>query len=144
LPGKFCAHLPATELLFAFSLLLDVRGFGYAIGLAEILFININVSLLAGRDAHTRGIGVVEGGLAYGLVSAGMPEEAAFAAVLLYRLATFTCRRCGATSHYAGSNATTTFSYCRGGVCIGPCASAQWSSFRVDTWSTCRVTCSMP
>jgi uncharacterized membrane protein YbhN (UPF0104 family) len=32
---------------------------------------------------------VVEGGLAYGLVSAGLTEEAAFAAVLLYRLATF-------------------------------------------------------
>jgi len=32
---------------------------------------------------------VDEGGLAYGLVGAGLTEEAAFAAVLLYRLVTF-------------------------------------------------------
>jgi uncharacterized membrane protein YbhN (UPF0104 family) len=32
---------------------------------------------------------VVEGGLTFGLVAAGMPEEAAFAAVLLHRVATF-------------------------------------------------------
>jgi uncharacterized membrane protein YbhN (UPF0104 family) len=79
----------ATELLFAFSLLMIVRGFGYHVGLAEILFINISVSLLAGVMPVPGGIGVVEGGLAYGLVGAGMTEEAAFAAVLLYRLATF-------------------------------------------------------
>ena len=35
------------------------------------------------------GIGVVEGGLTYGLVRAGMPEEAAFAAAIFYRLAVF-------------------------------------------------------
>jgi len=35
------------------------------------------------------GIGVVEGGLLVGLTSAGMPESSAFAAVLLYRVATF-------------------------------------------------------
>jgi uncharacterized membrane protein YbhN (UPF0104 family) len=79
----------ATELLFAFALLLIVRGFGYPVGLAEILFINISVSLLAGVMPVPGGIGVVEGGLAVGLVGAGLTEEAAFAAVLLYRLATF-------------------------------------------------------
>ena len=66
-----------------------VRGFAYHVGLAEILFINISVSLLAGVMPVPGGIGVVEGGFAYGLVGAGMTEEAAFAAVLLYRLATF-------------------------------------------------------
>jgi len=35
------------------------------------------------------GIGVVEVGSVYGYVVAGMREEAAFAAVLLYRLAPF-------------------------------------------------------
>jgi uncharacterized membrane protein YbhN (UPF0104 family) len=79
----------ATKLLFAVPLLVIVRGFGYHVGLAEILFINISVSLLAGVMPVPAGIGVVEGGLAYGLVGAGMTEEAAFAAVLLYRLATF-------------------------------------------------------
>jgi len=79
----------ATELLFAVSLLMIVRGFGYHVGLAEILFINISVSLLAGVMPVPAGIGVVEGGLAHGLVGAGMTEEAAVAAVLLHRLATF-------------------------------------------------------
>lgn len=79
----------ATELLFAVPLLVIVRGFGYHVGLAEILFINISVSLLAGVMPVPAGIGVVEGGLAYGLVGASMTEEAAFAAVLVYRLATF-------------------------------------------------------
>jgi uncharacterized protein (TIRG00374 family) len=76
-------------LLFAFALLLLVRGIGYRLGLPEILFINISVSLLAGVLPVPGGIGVVEGGLAYGLAGAGLTEEAAFAAVLLYRLATF-------------------------------------------------------
>ena len=32
---------------------------------------------------------MVEGGLTFGLVRAGMPEETALAAVLMYRLSTF-------------------------------------------------------
>jgi glycosyltransferase 2 family protein len=47
----------ATELLFAFALLLFVRGFGYHLGLTEILFINISVSLLAGVMPVPGGIG---------------------------------------------------------------------------------------
>jgi len=35
------------------------------------------------------GIGVVEGGLILGLTQVGVPEEAAFGAVMLYRMATF-------------------------------------------------------
>ena len=35
------------------------------------------------------GIGVVEGGLVVGLTAAGVPESAAFAIALLYRIATF-------------------------------------------------------
>jgi glycosyltransferase 2 family protein len=78
----------ATELLFAFALLLFVRGFGYPLGFSEILFITISVTLLAGLMPTPGGIGVAEGGLALGLVGAGMTEEAAFAVVLLYRMAT--------------------------------------------------------
>ena len=79
----------ATELLFAIALQTFVRAFGYDVGLAELLFLNISVSLLSGLLPIPGGIGVVEGGLTYGLVRAGLPEETAFAAVLLYRLATF-------------------------------------------------------
>ena len=79
----------ATELLFAITLGTFTRAVGYPIGLAELLVINISVGLLAGLLPIPGGIGVVEGGLTYGLVRAGMPEEVALTAVLMYRLATF-------------------------------------------------------
>jgi uncharacterized membrane protein YbhN (UPF0104 family) len=79
----------ATELLFATALGLFVRGFGYHVDLAELLVINISVSLLASFIPVPGGIGVAEFGLSVALTSAGMSDEAAVAAVLLYRLATF-------------------------------------------------------
>jgi uncharacterized protein (TIRG00374 family) len=79
----------ATELLFAFALQTFARALGYQVGMAELLLINISVSLLSGVLPVPGGIGVVEGGLTFGLVRAGIPEETAFAIVLLYRLATF-------------------------------------------------------
>jgi uncharacterized membrane protein YbhN (UPF0104 family) len=79
----------ATEVLFAVALGLFARGFGYDISLAELLVINIGVSLLGSLVPVPGNIGVAEFGLTIGLVSAGMTEEAAFAAVLLYRTATF-------------------------------------------------------
>jgi glycosyltransferase 2 family protein len=79
----------ATELLFALALQTFARSLGYQVGLAELVLINVSVSLLSGFIPIPGGIGVVEGGLTYGLVRAGLPEEAAFAAVLMYRLATF-------------------------------------------------------
>lgn len=79
----------ATELLFALALQTFVRSLGYNVGLAELVLINVSVSLLSGFIPIPGGIGVVEGGLTYGLVRAGLPEEAALAAVLMYRIATF-------------------------------------------------------
>jgi uncharacterized protein (TIRG00374 family) len=79
----------ATEVLFAAALGLFAQGFGYDISLAELLVINISVSLLGSLVPVPGNIGVAEFGLTVGLVSAGMAEEAAFAAVLLYRIATF-------------------------------------------------------
>jgi uncharacterized membrane protein YbhN (UPF0104 family) len=79
----------ANEILFAAAIGAFTRALGYAIGLPELVLINVSVSLLSGLIPVPGGIGVVEGGLTYGLVRAGMPEEAAFAAVLMYRLATF-------------------------------------------------------
>ena len=78
-----------TEVLFALSLVVFLRAFGVSIGLGEVLFIVIAVSLLAGLLPVPGGIGVSEGGLIYGLVTAGVPEEIAFAAVIGYRVATF-------------------------------------------------------
>lgn len=79
----------ATELLFATAPGLFVHAFGYDIKLAELLVINIGVSLLGSLIPVPGNIGVAEFGLTVGLVSAGVTEEAAFAAVLLYRIATF-------------------------------------------------------
>ena len=79
----------ATELIFAMALGTFARALGYSVGLDELLLINISVGLLAGLMPVPGGVGVAEGGLTFGLVQAGMPEGVAFAAVLLYRLATF-------------------------------------------------------
>ena len=79
----------ATELLFACALGLVAQGFGYDLALADLLLINISVSLLASFIPIPGGIGVAELGLTVGLSAAGMPEDAALAAALLYRVSTF-------------------------------------------------------
>jgi glycosyltransferase 2 family protein len=79
----------ASEVLFATVLGMFVAALGYPVGIGELLLTNIGVGLLAGLLPVPGGIGVAEGGLTLGLVQAGVPEEAAFAAVLLYRMATF-------------------------------------------------------
>jgi len=79
----------ATEVLFATALGLFARSFGTPVDLAELLVINISVSLLASFIPVPGGVGVAEFGLTIGLVSAGMTSEAAIAAVLLYRISTF-------------------------------------------------------
>jgi len=79
----------ATELLFATALGLFARGLGYTIPLPDLLVINMSVSLLSSFVPVPGGVGVSEFALTLGLTSAGMPEEAALAAVLLYRISSF-------------------------------------------------------
>jgi uncharacterized membrane protein YbhN (UPF0104 family) len=79
----------ATEVLFAIALGLFAQSFGYDISLAELLVINMSVSLLGSVVPVPGNIGVAEFGLTIGLTSAGMTEEAALAAVLLYRISTY-------------------------------------------------------
>jgi uncharacterized membrane protein YbhN (UPF0104 family) len=78
-----------AELVFALALGVFVQAFGYSLALHELLFVNMAVSLLAGLLPVPGGVGVTEGGLILGLTSFGVPQEAAFAAVMLYRLSTF-------------------------------------------------------
>jgi uncharacterized membrane protein YbhN (UPF0104 family) len=78
-----------AELLFAIALGVFVQAFGFSLELHELLFINMSVSLLAGLLPVPGGVGVTEGGLIFGLTSFGVSQEAAFAAVILYRFATF-------------------------------------------------------
>lgn len=77
--------------VLGFSVTLGVfaAALGTTVPFGDLVVIVISVSLLAGVLPVPGGIGVVEGGLTFGLVAAGMPEEAAFAAVLLHRVATF-------------------------------------------------------
>jgi len=79
----------ATELLFAAALGACVRAFGYDFAFADMLLINISVSLFASLIPVPGGIGVTEGALIVGLTGLGMSDEAAFAAVITYRLGTF-------------------------------------------------------
>ncbi len=78
-----------AELLFALALGVFVQAFGYSLALHELLFINMTVSLLAGLLPVPGGVGVTEGGLIFGLTSFGVPQEVAFAAVIMYRISTF-------------------------------------------------------
>jgi len=78
-----------TELLFATALATFAHALGYPIGLGEALVINIGVALLSGLLPIPGGIGVAEGGLTFGLVQVGVPEEVALVIALLYRAASF-------------------------------------------------------
>jgi glycosyltransferase 2 family protein len=79
----------ATEILFATALGLFALGLGTRISLADLLVLNIGISLINTVIPIPGGIGVSELGLTVGLASAGMTDEAALAAVLLYRVSTF-------------------------------------------------------
>lgn len=79
----------ATEILFATTLGLIARGFGYHIPLTTLILVNASTSLFSSLIPVPGGIGIVEFGLEVGLTSAGMTASAAAATVLIYRLATF-------------------------------------------------------
>jgi glycosyltransferase 2 family protein len=79
----------ATEVLFAIALGMFARALGYPLSIADLLVINMSVSLFSSFIPVPGGIGIVEGGLAVGLTAAGVAESAAFATALLYRIATF-------------------------------------------------------
>jgi uncharacterized membrane protein YbhN (UPF0104 family) len=87
--GLLLGGILVTEVLLAIALGVFAASLGYRIDLSGLLLISTSVALLATILPVPGGIGVIEGGLTYGLVGAGMPEETAFAAVLMYRLATF-------------------------------------------------------
>jgi uncharacterized membrane protein YbhN (UPF0104 family) len=79
----------ASEVFFTTALGLFARSVGYTVPFADLLLIHLSVSLLAGLIPVPGGVGVSETLLTIGLVRTGMPEEAAFAAVIAYRASTF-------------------------------------------------------
>ena len=79
----------ATALLFAAALGIFGAALGHPISFLDALFIHVSVALLAGVLPVPGGIGVVEAGLTFGLARTGIPEDAAFAIAILFRIATF-------------------------------------------------------
>jgi glycosyltransferase 2 family protein len=78
-----------AELLFAASLGVFVQAFGYSLGTPRTV-VHQHGGVAARRPAAgSRRHRVAEGGLILGLTSFGVPQEAAFAAVMLYRFSTF-------------------------------------------------------
>jgi glycosyltransferase 2 family protein len=87
--GQLIGGNVAGELLFATALGLMCLALGYHISLTDLLVINISVSLFSSFIPIPGGIGVVEGGLMVGLSGVGVPQSAALAIAILYRICTF-------------------------------------------------------
>ncbi len=78
-----------SQIFFSITLGLCVLAFGYHVSLVNLMAINVMVSFFAGLMPVPGGIGVSEAALTAGLVAAGVPESAAFSAVLVYRMITY-------------------------------------------------------
>ena len=79
----------AAQLLFAITLGICVRAFGYDVPLSELILINTAVALFAGIMPVPGGVVVSEAGISLGLTRVGVPAETALAVALAYRFATF-------------------------------------------------------
>jgi uncharacterized membrane protein YbhN (UPF0104 family)/tRNA A-37 threonylcarbamoyl transferase component Bud32 len=76
------------KVLFALTLAASVAAFGGSLRFGEAVFVNCAVSLFVGLVPVPGGIGIAETALTAGLISVGIPEEAAFAAALTHRIVT--------------------------------------------------------
>lgn len=87
--GQLLGANLAAEVTLAMGLGAFAYALGYPVGIVDLLLIHTSVSLLAGFLPIPGGIGLVESGLTFGLVRAGLPEDTAFAVALLYRMSSF-------------------------------------------------------
>jgi uncharacterized membrane protein YbhN (UPF0104 family) len=78
-----------SEVLFTLALGTFAFAMGTTVSFADLLLIHLSVSLLAGLVPVPGGVGVSEAMLTAGLIRAGMPDDAAFAAAISYRASTF-------------------------------------------------------
>ena len=78
-----------SEIMFAITLAMVTRGFGYELPLTQFLLINVVVSLFGSIIPVPGGIGVMEAGLTMGLTRAGVDADTAFAIALTHRFITF-------------------------------------------------------
>jgi len=79
----------ATEVIFALTLGASASAYGVHLSLAQLLLVNVGVTMLAGLIPVPGGIGAAEAGLAAGLVAMGVPEATAFAIAITHRLCTY-------------------------------------------------------
>ncbi len=79
----------ASQVMFAAALALCVQAMGEEVAFVDVLMANTLVSLFAGILPVPGGIGVTEAGLTAALAAAGVPQEAALAAVIIYRVWSF-------------------------------------------------------
>jgi glycosyltransferase 2 family protein len=78
-----------SELLFALTLAMVTRAFGYELPFSTFILINVVVSLFSSVIPVPGGIGVTEAGLTLGLTRAGVDSDTAFAIALSHRFITF-------------------------------------------------------
>jgi uncharacterized membrane protein YbhN (UPF0104 family) len=88
LAGLFGGNFVA-QLLLAVVLGFTVIAFGQSATMAELLLVNTLVSLFAGFMPVPGGIGVSEAALSFCLMAIGIPESAAVAIAVVYRVLTF-------------------------------------------------------
>jgi uncharacterized membrane protein YbhN (UPF0104 family) len=79
----------AGNLIYPALLGLVLIAFHQHLSFAELVVVQVGAGMVGNVAPVPGGIGVTEAGLAFGLISLGMPEESAFAAVILNRLAVF-------------------------------------------------------
>lgn len=79
----------AADIVLTLTLALCLRAFDQTLPLWEIWLIVVTVAVLAWFIPVPGGFGITEALLIIGLTTAGLPEEPVFAAVILYRIATF-------------------------------------------------------
>ena len=65
----------ANELLFSIALGIFVAAMGYDVNLAQLMIVNISVSLFSGLMPIPGGIGVAEAGLTWGWCSRACPRR---------------------------------------------------------------------
>jgi uncharacterized membrane protein YbhN (UPF0104 family) len=78
-----------SQVLFAVTLGMCVRAFGFYVPLSKLILINTVVTLFAGLLPVPGGVGVSEAGLSLGLTRVGVPSSLAFAIALSYRFVVF-------------------------------------------------------
>ena len=78
-----------AEFLYALTQYIVLAAFDQSVGFADVMLVNISVSLFAGLMPVPGGIGVTEAALTAGFIAIGVPEATAFAAALTSRMVTY-------------------------------------------------------